>query len=505
MKRALLIALALLPLFARAAEMPLFVAAGAVSSGSSTVTAALPAGLVSGDILLLFVETSNQAVTVSNQNGGTWTQVSGSPESTGAGGDTTSTRLTVFWSRYNGTQGAPTLSDSGDHDLARIVAIRGALGSGTPIDVTAGGVESTADTSASIPGATTSGDTELVISAVATALPDAAGTANFSGETNADLADVTELTDNTVTAGVGGGLGIIYGTKEAAGAYGATAATLATASVKAMMTIALFPGSTVPAPWVVGAGTVTSSANAISPALPNVTNDPLIPGDILVLPLETSNQAVTVSNQNGGTWTQVSGSPESTGAGGDTTSTRLTVFWSRYNGTQGAPTTSDSGDHQLGRMVAIRGLTTTNDPTDATAGAADAVANTSVSIPGATTSYDEDYVLGIVATALPDAAGTANFSGETNADLANVTELTDNTVTAGAGGGLGIVGGTMDTAGTYGATAVTLATASVKAMMTIALRPPGARPPDPTPARVMRLFEGFKIKLVSGTLKLSQL
>jgi hypothetical protein len=490
-----------LPAFARAAQTPLYVISDAVSSGVSTVNATLPAGILSGDILLLFVETSNQTVTVSNQNGGTWTQVSGSPHGTGTGGNTTSTSLTVFWSRYNGTQGAPTLSDSGDHDLARMIAIRGAADSGDPTDVTAGSADATANTSVSIPGATTTGDNELVISAVATALPDGNGTANFSGESNSDLGGVAELTDNTVSSGAGGGLAIIYGTKDAAGAYGATSVTLANSSVKATMTIALKPGSTIPAPWVLGAGAVASNGSAISPALPNITDQTMLSGDMLILPLETSNQAISIANANGGTWTQFANSPQGTGTGGNTTSTSLTVFWSRYNGTQGAPTTSDSGDHQLGRMIAVRGLVGSGDPTDVTAGSADATANTSASIPGATTSVDNDAVLVLIATALPDATGSANFT-ETNGDLADFAEVIDNTVTAGAGGGLGAAGGLMAAAGAYGATSVTLANSSVKATMTIALKPPAAPVIDLTPSRVMRLFEGYTIRLVSGTMKL---
>jgi hypothetical protein len=81
------------------------------------------------------------------------TQVANSPQGTGT--TAAGTRLTAFWSRYNGTQGTPTTSDSGDHQLGRIIAIRGAVSSGDPWNVTAGGVEAISDTSGSIPGATT--------------------------------------------------------------------------------------------------------------------------------------------------------------------------------------------------------------------------------------------------------------------------------------------------------------------------------------------------------------
>jgi fibronectin type 3 domain-containing protein len=223
----------------QAAAAPTFVAAGSIASGTGTIAPALPAGRATGDILLLFVETANQAVSISNQNGGTWTAVTNSPQGTGTAAATTATRLTVFWSRYNGTQGAPTVSDSGDHQIGRMIAIRGAAASGNPWDVTAGGVEATSDTSGSIPGATTTVANTLVVTAVAGSLPDATGTANFSAWTNASLTSVTERTDNTATAGNGGSIGIATGIKATAGAYGNTAVTHASAAVKGMMSIAI--------------------------------------------------------------------------------------------------------------------------------------------------------------------------------------------------------------------------------------------------------------------------
>jgi hypothetical protein len=123
-----------------------------------------------------------------------------------------------------------------------MIAIRGAVTSGNPWDVTAGGVESTSDTSGSIPGATTTVANTLVVTAIATSLPDASGTANFSAWTNSNLTSVTERTDNTVTAGNGGGLGITTGVKATAGAYGNTTVTCASSATKGMMSIAIKGG-----------------------------------------------------------------------------------------------------------------------------------------------------------------------------------------------------------------------------------------------------------------------
>jgi len=221
--------------------VPTFVAAGQVTSSTGAITPTLPAGIASGDILLLFLETANQAISISNPNGGTWAAVTNSPQGTGSTGTTSATRLTVFWSRYNGTQGPPTTTDSGNHQAGRIIAIRGCVTSGDPWDVTAGGVESTADTSGAIPGATTTVANTLVVAAIATALPDANGTANFSAWANSDLTSVTARTNDTRNTGNGGGLAVATGGKETPGTYANTAVTCGASTTKGMMSIALKP------------------------------------------------------------------------------------------------------------------------------------------------------------------------------------------------------------------------------------------------------------------------
>ena len=227
--------------FTTTPPVPMFVAAGVVTSGTGTIIPALPSGIATNDILLLFLETSNQAITINNSNGGTWTAVTSSPQGTGTAAGTTGARLTAFWSRYNGTQGAPTTSDSGNHQAGRIIAIRGAVASGNPWDVTAGGVEAASDTSGSIPGTTTTVANTLVVTAIAAALPDSTSTTNFLAWTNANLTSITECIDNAQSAGNGGAIGIATGIKAIAGSYGNTTVTLATSAYKGMMSIAIKP------------------------------------------------------------------------------------------------------------------------------------------------------------------------------------------------------------------------------------------------------------------------
>lgn len=119
-----------------------------------------------------------------------------------------------------------------------MIAIRGAAFSGEPWDVVAGGAESTSDTSGSIPGATTSASNTHVV-VVAASLPDANGSSQFSGWSNASLTNFTERTDNSTNAGNGGGLGVASGEWANAGSYGATAVTHTNSAAKALVGIAI--------------------------------------------------------------------------------------------------------------------------------------------------------------------------------------------------------------------------------------------------------------------------
>ena len=93
-------------------------------------------------------------------------------------------------------------------------------------------------------------------------------------------------------------------------------------------------------------------------------------------------------------------------------------------------------------------------------------------------------VVAAIATSKPDRTGTAVFSNWANGNLANLTEIVDNSSNAGNGGGLGIATGAKATAGAFGSTAVTLTDSAAKAMMSIAIKPRGS-PPVMPPAGTM--------------------
>ena len=199
----------------------------------------MPSGVLTNDILLLILKThGGEAITVS---GGTetWAEVADSPQNIAS-----QVRLTVFWARASqDAPTSPTTSDSGNHQLGRIIAISGVRTSGNPWDVTSGGVNTTSDTSGVITGDTTTLADCLIVAIMATNQPDSTGTANFSSWANADLASPTERVDNTSSVstgvGTGAGIGAATGGKATAGAYGDTTVTLGANAQKAFITVAL--------------------------------------------------------------------------------------------------------------------------------------------------------------------------------------------------------------------------------------------------------------------------
>jgi hypothetical protein len=174
--------------------------------------------------MLMFCETANEAITASG-----WTLLDQS--GSGTAGGLLATRVTVLYRISVDAADATTTNDPGDHCSCRIVGIEtGTFDTGTPFD-TANIVKSN-DTAAglgiSIDGSSTTYDGSLVFATAAQETPDAAGSTEVSGETNADLTSLTERIDNTRAQGNGGGLYVVSGTDTTAGAYGATTATAVT-------------------------------------------------------------------------------------------------------------------------------------------------------------------------------------------------------------------------------------------------------------------------------------
>jgi hypothetical protein len=234
--------------------LPTFVAKGTASGSTAAITPGLPAGIQVNDILLLYLETSDETISIANQNGGTWAAVPDSPKSASP------TRITVFWSRYNGTQGAPTTSDSGNHQYGVILAYRGCPTTGDPWNATA--ASDFATIADNLIGVTTTVADCLIVQAAVDDQDTAS--AHFSGYTNSNLSSITERHDAGTTQGNGGGLGIIDGGFSGTGATGNTAFTYSGSGTNnAYHTIALQPAATGQT-ISVGQVTETDTAQAIA-------------------------------------------------------------------------------------------------------------------------------------------------------------------------------------------------------------------------------------------------
>lgn len=256
-----------------------FVNVGTADSGTGATTPGIPAGVQVGDLLLMFVQTSGNAV--SNPAA---PQAWLGPLSFAGGQDSAfngltsvanACALTIFYRFVDGSEGTTSSClDLGDHAFIVILAWRGVhptLPFVPPTIVThlSGTGESsstsTPTTTLNYPAFTASPDMPnlTVISAAALSL-DSASTTTTSGFTNAGLSAIAERADQTATAGTGGGIVVYEGFKAAAGALAASSATI-TSSAYAAGVFALRSNG-VPALSSPGATSVTSTT-----ATPQVT------------------------------------------------------------------------------------------------------------------------------------------------------------------------------------------------------------------------------------------
>lgn len=238
--------------------MPTVNSVGAVVAGTGDVSPA-PGGSHSvNDIDIIIVQTRDQVASLGVAAGfAELTAISPLGQ--------TNNRLTVFWRRWNGSDGTPTITDPGNHVIARMISISGCKTSGNPWDITGTGThDTTADTTVSVVGGTTTVADCLIVLCCAQHLPASTGTAVFSGESNADLANLTERIDNSTAQGVGGAIGMWTGEKATAGTFGATTAT-ATSAVRNNAMVALVgaaAGQTITA----GQATETDIGQVITPS-----------------------------------------------------------------------------------------------------------------------------------------------------------------------------------------------------------------------------------------------
>ena len=435
---------------------PIYVGQGVYVAGTGSNSCSPPAATLPGDLLIGYIHTANQAVP-STPSG--WTAVGGdSPQGVGTAGAAGATRVTLFyrWATIPGGGSADdmTSGDSGDHQGFAIVAFRGVRrdGTNTPWDVTAGTTSGSSDTAVSVPGDTTTVD-ECLIFGIAAFDTDGAN-AQTVGWDNSGLTGITTGTGGSTAQGNGGGAHTFTARKATAGAFAATTATLTTATVDACIMLALAPSL---APWVLRRGTLDGQLGAATAAWPTHAA-----GDLGVVFVEHAVEPVAAPSG----WTEIDSPGGSQGSAG--TGTGIQAFWKvAASSSEAAFVASDVGDHQIVQMITLANADPTS-PVDAADSAGNA-ASTTGTAPAVTTLGADRLIVAAIANGA-DVNSTATYSAWTNANLASIDELIDDTRTPGNGGGFGVAFGVKASAGSTGATTCTLSGSLATAGMTIAFR-----------------------------------
>lgn len=194
--------------------MPFKRSVGPLAYGTGALNVPLPAAYEVDDILVLVIATAyGEGISAVG-----WQHAPDSPAQSAAGG----ARVNVLWRRATGSESAIT-TDSGDHQVARIVAFGSVINAGNPWDVTNQGYTG-ATTAITIPGDTSTQPDGLAVIATAVA-QDLDQEGFISGWTNTDLANIEEIFDSVKDVGSGGGIALVTGEKAAAGSIGNTTAT----------------------------------------------------------------------------------------------------------------------------------------------------------------------------------------------------------------------------------------------------------------------------------------
>lgn len=230
-----------------AAEYISYIGAGAADSGTGAVTPGLPANMQQGDLMVMFVETANEAVTAPQSGsplaGDGWTQAGSSPQGHSL---TDATRLTVFYKFRGASQAAVTVPDPGDHVVAQIIALR-AVDMAAPFNATDGSAASVATTSPSVAGITTTAADAFVFAVIGNGRD--TNSAQFSNWTNTTLSTAPsyfagEILDAFTNSSNGGGFGVAVGRLSTAGSTGATGATSADSRIPVYWAGAVAPRTT---------------------------------------------------------------------------------------------------------------------------------------------------------------------------------------------------------------------------------------------------------------------
>lgn len=209
-----------------------FVAAGTAVAGTTTLTVAWPGSQSAGDIGLLLVETFDAATVVASG----WTELASSPVD--ASGQAHG--LHVLYKIAEGSDANVSVSGLVNHAIGKIIVFSG-VDNTSPINATSN-QSAVVNTDITLPSITTDTDNCAIVHIAGTGR-DATSTTTFSNWTNANLASITEVADDTTGTAGGGGFGAAWGILASAGASGTGSCTQATSIIATAITVALKPAS----------------------------------------------------------------------------------------------------------------------------------------------------------------------------------------------------------------------------------------------------------------------
>jgi hypothetical protein len=211
-------------------------------------------------------------------------------------------------------------------------------------------------------------------------------------------------------------------------------------------------------PTVVGVGASVNGTGDITPPYPGGYT--AVADDIAIDIVETESEIPAPPTN----WAQVTTINVASG-----TVTRLTALWRRLTAAEAAPAITTTANHKIGRMIVVRGCRTAGNPYEAAPATTELVSDTTVSIPGTTTTVADCLMLYAFGTG-QDVLSSAGATAWADASLANVTERMDDWTTTGLGGGFAMATGEKAVAGATGAMTATLSlAANFKTLMCVSL------------------------------------
>ena len=413
--------------------IPTFVSEGAQASGFGSATPTMPTHQAD-DILVVVASCNNKTMSTSTSG---WTEIT----EIMPGGSA----WAWYWKRATGAGTAgPTITAASVLIYTVGYVFRGCVATGDPFD---SGFATSTDGSTVVFVPYTAAITTLGTDRLVIAFHGHGGSTVFSsGFPPAGWA--------ACGAQVGGYQPI---SKEQAVA-GAVAAvdigTLAADEMHGCLTLGLIPvGAAPPAiPAVRASGAYGSGTTSVTLTMPTV-----VAGDLILVILESSDSTTAAGTPAVSGYTLIH---ESTQGSGSTGVTTLSIYGKIAVGSDANVAVTSVGDHVSGHILTIKdhGCASVADVQVGTAQGAGTGNGTAL---GITTTTANALIVACVASSRDAATTDANMSAWTNANLTGGTEQRDNTVTTGAGGGIGVWTATKVSAGATGNTTVTIGASTV--------------------------------------------